>query len=353
MERYKKIVALLAWLITGLTFIVVAVPSVLKLCMIRYDLNNQWIGFQLKDESGQMHVGFADLGFVYKPTEFVIYGYQTPAGTDLSKWHVAPDEAKEIDGFEWSDKGFLWHTYKPAEVKLKAGERLGLAHPVRQKDQLELMLPGAPWDTYSPTLSFFGKFPNYEVKFDNENIGFDFKLNATTPAWYMYNAGQPFRAGDFGLLSVNQLPCSVDGVITHKKTGKSFTVSGVALMEGILGIPWNSTLSYGTSDWTEMHFPGGWSGSLWKARDDWQWGYHRSPNLGMLWDPEMNKFLTFYRVDIVEADYVTDEVSGNEYPRHMLWRAIGPDATLEVENTNLSLKPCKIWLSGLARVEMA
>lgn len=342
MIRCKRVLAVLAWLTTGITFIVVVVPSVSKFFLLSYDWNNQWIGFQLKDEAGQMHVGFADLSFALGGNEYMSYGYQTP------------DPSKAIDGFKGSDEDFVWYDHNSSGgANLKSGTRLGLAHAIPHEDQTELTLPGAPWDTFGPILSFLGTFPNYEVKFNDENLGFNLKLNATTPAWYMYNAGQPFRAGDFGLMAMNELPCSVTGSITHKKTGKTFAVSGTALMEGNIGIPCNANIAFGTHDWTEMHFPGGWSGSLWRARDDWQWGYHRYPNIGWLWDPELRKFLTFYRVDIIDADYVTDEVNGIEFPRRSLWRAIGPDATLEVENTNLSCIRRESRINVLVNFKMA
>ena len=354
MERVKKILAISAWAITGIAIIVVIIPSVSKLIMMRNDLNNQWIGFQLKDESGRMHTGFADLGFSFMDMELLAYGYQAPPGTDLSKWNVNPKKAEQIDGFEWSDRGFLWHTsaLQGTDINLRAGTRLGLDKPFRLQDQAELTLPGAPWDRRSDNMSFLGKFPDYKVKFDDGSVTFDLDLAAAVPAWYMYNEGRPMQCGDFSFLSMNELPVNVEGVITHKKTGESFNVSGMALMEANVGIPWNTTLSYGTHDWTDYYFPGGWSGSMWNAHDDWQWGYNRYPNTGWIWDPELEKFHTFHRVEIIEADYVKDKVSKTEYPQHMLWRGIGTDATLEVETETICLYPNKVSM-GVVTFTMA
>lgn len=344
MGSIKKIFARLAWLTTVMFVITVVVP----LAAQRLATSDQWkshfISFQLKDETGQRHVGFVGLGTILRDAEFFEYGYEPPKGTDLSKWRqqilgMPRDQVKEIGGFVWSDKGFVWGDYKTfGAVKLEEGTRLGLDRTISKSEQLELTVPGAPWDVYSPTTSFFGRFPNYEVTFKDRNFEFDLKLTAATPAWYMYNEGRPFRAGDFGLGSMNELAVSIAGVITHKQTGETFNLSGTGLMEDAIGLPW-SWIGWGTHDWCDVHFPDGWRGSLWKAQDDWQWGYHRDPHLGWLWDPELKRFLTFYRVDLIEVEYVTDQLSGLEYPKHAVWRAIGPDGTLEVENTNLTFKP--------------
>jgi hypothetical protein len=107
---------------------------------------------------------------------------------------------------------------------------------------------------YGPSLSFLGHFPNFAIKFDNDNFKFDLTLSATTSGWIKYNGG-PFRAGDFAKVAMNELIGTVSGVITHKKTGKTFRVSGDGLMEASIGMPWNSTLAWGVHNWCSLNFP--------------------------------------------------------------------------------------------------
>ncbi len=342
MGKYRKVFARLAWLTTAVFVIAVLLPSVAKLLFMQYDSKGAFIGLLMKDESGQQHVGYVNMAYIFMPGsgEIVGYGYQAPSGTDLSKWHNAPSQAKEIDGFKWSDKGFLWSDHDTlGKVTPIEGTRLGLDRAVSKTEQTELTLPGAPWDIYGPSLSYLGRYPNYAIKFDNDSFKFDLMLSATVPSWYMYNRGEPFRAGDFSKVAMNELIGTVSGTIIHNKTGKTFHVSGDGLMEASIGMPWNSTLSWGVHDWLELHFPGGWGGSLWKAHDDWQWGYHPDPHIGWLWDPELKKYHHFNRVDIINIDEVTDEVGDTTYPKRALWRAIGEEATLEVESTNVSFIP--------------
>ncbi|HET8704729.1 MAG TPA: hypothetical protein VFM46_00395, partial [Pseudomonadales bacterium] len=96
---------------------------------------------------------------------------------------------------------------------------------------------------------------------------------------------------------------------------------------------------WGSHDWLDFHHAGGWSGSLWRAQDDWQWGYHPYPQLGWIWDPELKKFHTFTRTEIVDVEYVKEPVSGLSYPKKARWFAYSSDATLELETTNLTMKP--------------
>ena len=74
------------------------------------------------------------------------------------------------------------------------------------------------------------------------------------------------------------------------------------------------------------------------------------PHIGWLWDPELKKFHHFNRVDIIDSEEVTDEVSDTIYPKRALWRAIGEDATLEVENTNVSFIPRRVQIAPWLRI---
>jgi hypothetical protein len=138
---------------------------------------------------------------------------------------------------------------------------------------------------------------------------------------------------------MNELAFDVSGTITHKKDQKSFRVTGTGLFEDALGVPWN-WFEWGPHDWMDMHFPDGWTAVLWKANDDWQWGYHPYPHLGWIYDPEREAFYTFYRVEILDQELVVDELNkGFDYPKWSKWRAIAAEGTLEVHVKNISYGP--------------
>ena len=342
----RKIFAMLAWVVTAAFLIGVALPLLIERLVTdnQFGWTSKHFGFKLKDESGRRHLGFFASAHSFKDMTFFEYGYEAPKDKDLSPWHkqilgLGRGEVAEKEGFVWSDKGFLWGDNKAFGDNLfvDAG-RQGLTKPVGLNDLSELTLPGAPWDIQGKELDYLGKFPNYRTKFEDKNFKLDLNLVASVPNWYMYNNGAPFRVGDFGMGAMTEMTGHVTGIITHKQTGETFKVAGEGLLEDAGGFPW-SWIDWGMHDWTDYHFPGGWGGSLWKAHDDWQWGYHATPHLGWLWDPIQKKFLTFYRVDLVEVDYVKDSVTNLEYPKLAVWRAIGPDATLELHNTNLTFKP--------------
>lgn len=342
----KRWTGLLAWLMTAVVTVALLLPLLGERLLVNQDIGfrTQFLSFQLKDQHGRRHLGFLCAGHAFKDMLFLEYGYQAPEGKDLSAWQqpitgLPRKNVKETEGFIWADKGHLWGDFKTfGESPFKEATRQGLDQLPDANDQLELILPGAPWDIQAKELSFLGKYPNYDFSFNNENFQFDLKLKAGTPGWYQYNNGVPFRAGDFGTASMNELSGHISGTITHKQTGETFTVEGTGLMENAVGLPW-SWIDWGAHDWSDFHFPGGWTGSLWKAQDDWQFGYHRDPHTGWLWDPQQKKFLTFNRVDLVDVAYATDPISQLEYPQHATWRAIGPDGTFELRSTNLTFKP--------------
>jgi hypothetical protein len=168
----------------------------------------------------------------------------------------------------------------------------------------------------------------------------------------MYEEGRPFQAGDHGRGSMNETAGDITGTIIHKKTGERFEVSGVGLLEHAAGVPW-SWLDWGGSNWNDVHFPGGWHGSLWKTYDDWQWGSNSYPESGWIWDPELKKVHYFHRTEIVEIDMVTDKISGLSYPKRSVWRAYSPEATLEIENVSRTFKPRETVLPNFGSLKMA
>ncbi|MGV6807541.1 MAG: hypothetical protein ACWA5K_06535 [bacterium] len=344
MNSNVKKLTITSWVVTAVFVLSTVIPLALERFVMGDNWKSQFLAFQLEDENGQRHLGFFSLATILYDAEFMEYGYEAPEGTDFSKWEqevvgVPRDEVKEIDGFIWADKGFLWADYKTInKVKLKEGLRQGGTEaPVTE--QIELTRPGAPWDIESPTTSYLGKFPNYNIQYEDKNFKFDLHLTERTPRWYLYNDGEPFEAGDFGKGSMNELASNVTGTITHKQTGKTFNiVKGTALFEDAIGVPW-SWIEWGAHDWMDHHYEGGWSGSLWKAQDDWQWGYNTKPHEGWLYDPEQEKFHKFERVDITDVEYVKEPISGLEYPLHATWVAHAAEGTLHVKTTNLTMKP--------------
>lgn len=342
----RKLTLGLASLMTLIVAVGFCLPLIGERLLVseKIGFRTQFLSFQLQDENGHRHLGFLCAGHAFKDMLFFEYGFQAPPETDLTPWQqpitgLPRQDVKEKDGFIWADQGHLWADFKTfGESPIVEGSRLGLDPPLRPNDQLELTVPGAPWDIDSKELSFFGRYPDYDFRFENENFHFDLRLKAGVPGWYQYNDGVPFKVGDFGTGSMNELTGQISGTIVHKQTGKRYAVSGTGLMENAVGLPW-SWIEWGAHDWNDFHFPGGWSGSLWKAKDDWQFGYHARPHLGWMWDPERNKFLSFTRVELVDVEYVRDPTSGLQYPRHAVWRAFGPDGTFELRNTNLTFKP--------------
>ena len=344
--KLKKLLGWIAGLVTLGFLLGVALPLLGERLTVskKADFRGEFVSFLLKDENGQRHMGFLAASHAFEDMLFFEYGYQAPEGKNLSPWQqpvvgLPRKDVKEIEGFIWANKGILWADYKTfGESPFTKGSRLGLAKLPNPHDQLELTQPGAPWDTKAKELSFFGKYPDYAFNYEDHNFKLDLKLNAGVPGWYQYNNGTPFRVGDFGTGSMNELTGNITGTIVHKQTGKTFTVAGSGLMEDSIGHPW-SWIDWGAHDWSDFHFPGGWSGSLWKAKDDWQWGYHADPHLGWLWDPEKKKFITFPSVELTDVEYVRDPISKFEYPKHATWRAISSDGTFELRSTNLTFKP--------------
>ena len=342
----KRLARAIAGIVTLGFVLGVALPLLAERLLVDQNIGfkTQFLSFQLKDEDGRRHMGFLAAGHAFKDLLMLEYGFQPPEGKDLKAWQqpiigLPRKDVKETEGFIWTDKGYLWGDFKTfGDSPYQEASRQKLDHKVEPNDQLELILPGAPWDVQAKELSFLGKYPDYKFNFEDKNFKFDLLLKAATPGWYQYNNGVPFRAGDFGTGSMDELSGNITGTIVHKQTRQTFEVNGTGLMEGAVGIPW-SWIDWGAHDWNDFHFPGGWTGSLWKAQDDWQFGYHADPHLGWLWDPEQKKFLTFYRTEIVDVEYVVDRVSKLEYPKHATWRAIGPDGTFELRNVNLSFKP--------------
>lgn len=342
----KRLSLCVAWIVTAVVIVAFVVPLIGERLLVSKEIGfrTQFLSFQLQDQKGQRHLGFLCAGHAFKDLLMLEYGFEAPAGKDLTHWQqritgLPRKDIKETEGFIWSDKGFLWGDFKTfGESPFREATRQGLSTLPDRNEQIELTLPGAPWDIKAKELSFLGKYPDYAFNFDNENFKLDLHLHAVTPGWYQYNEGVPFRAGDFGTASMDELSGHITGTITHKQTGQTFTVSGTGLMENAVGLPW-SWIDWGAHDWSDFHFPGGWTGSLWKAQDDWQFGYHADPHLGWLWDPDHKQFLHFTRVDLIAVEYVTDPISKLEYPKHATWRAIGPAATLEVHSTNLTFKP--------------
>ena len=343
MQYNVKMLTKLSWVVTALFLVSMVIPLALERFVMGDNWKSQFLAFQLEDENGQRHLGFFSLATIMYDAEFMEYGYEAPDGKNLSPWQQKVvgkprDEVKEIDGFIWADKGFLWADYKTInQVELKEGLRQG-APEAPVTEQTELTRSGAPWDIESPTTSYLGIFPNYHITYEDKNFAFDFQLSERTPRWYMYNDGEPFEAGDFGHGSMNELASNVSGTITHKQTGKIFNVNGTALLEDAIGVPW-SWIEWGAHDWMDHHYPSGWSGSLWKAQDDWQWGYNTKPHEGWIWDPILEKFHKFERVDITEVEYVKEPISGLEYPKSAKWIAHAAEGTLHVETTNLTMKP--------------
>jgi len=343
MNNTIKKLTLASWLVTASFVLSVVIPLAAERFVMGDNWKSQFLAFQLEDEAGQRHTGFFSLAVILFDAEFMEYGYEAPADTDFSPWmqevvNVPRDDVKETDGFIWADKGFLWADYKTInDVKLKEGLRQGMSEaPVTE--QLELTRPGAPWDIESPTTSYLGKFPNYDIIYEDKNFRFDFKTSERAPRWYLYNDGEPFEAGDFGMGSMNELASNVAGSITHKQTGKTFKVKGTGLFEDAVGVPW-SWIEWGAHDWMDHHYKNGWSGSLWKAQDDWQWGYNTKPHEGWIWDNDQKKFHKFERVDITDVEYVREPISGLEYPKRATWVAHAAEGTLHVETVNLTMKP--------------
>lgn len=342
----RKLLAVTAWLVTAAFVIGVALPLLVERLVTNEKIGwkGQFMAFQLKDEAGNRHLGFLSVAHAFKDMTLFEYGYEAPKGKDLTPWHkkilgLGRDQVVEKEGFSWSDKGFLWADRKGFGDNLfLIGSRQNSSKSIHPFDQTELTLPGAPWDLKGDGMDWIGKFPNYQFQYEDKNFKFDLHFVARGTEWAMYNNGERFPVGDFGTGNMDELTGHVTGTVTHKQTGQSFKVEGNSLLEDSMGYPW-SWIDWGAHDWSDFHFPGGWSGSLWKAHDDWQWGYHATPHYGWIWDPERKKNLQFYSVELIETDLVTDPVNKLEYPARTLWRAVGPEATLELETTNLTFKP--------------
>ena len=352
MKKIKKTTAWLAWLTTLVFVIAVVLPLLVERLAVTNETKTYFFSFELKDQEGKRHVGWFCPGYMpFFDIDFTEYGFEPPAGVDVSarrqKFVDNRDAVKTEDGFVWGDKSILWASFYVFNPKgyNSEGTRLGINRPIPILEQPEITLPGAPWDIKNKATDLFGKWPNYTAKFNNEFFNIDLKMTPTTPGWFKYNDGRPFSAGDFGVGSMNEAAVHVDGTIKHLKSGKVYMVKGTGLIEDALGVPWGLA-SWGAHDWTSMHFEGGWGGSIWKARDNWQWGYHHGPNNGWLYDPELKKFHRFDRVELINATYETDKDTGAKWPLSAEWRAIGPDATLVVHTKNVSWMPGELKIVG-------
>jgi len=190
------------------------------------------------------------------------------------------------------------------------------------------------------SFSVLGYYPKYKMQYEDADFKYDLDYSALIP-WYMFNDGIPWRTGDFGWYSINELACGIEGTILHKETKKTFRVKGTGVLEDSIGLPCN-WVDWGTHDYLNIEFPSGWYGSLWKARDDWQWGYNPYPQTGWIYDPERKEFHTFHRVEIVEREMGHDDTNDRGYALRTLWRAIAKGGTLNIETKNVSYNPTVI-----------
>jgi hypothetical protein len=331
-------IKILKWLSGSLTvlFIVLVIVPILLERGLNSDTSYNGLGawFIATDEEGKKHniaVFWASVSDF--ETQYFNYGYEAPKGKDLSQWRKKI-EGKKIEGWDFSDRGYLYTgECISGSGLMKQGKLWDTNIPLRKKDQVEMILPGAPWDFKTPNFSIIGKFPEYKVNYESDNFRVDVVFHPSVPRWYQLNNGDPFKCGDFGHASLNELFVNLEGTIQHKADNKIFKVKGTGLLENSIGNPSWNWLDHRHHDWMEVRFPNGWQGAVMTMEDDWQWGYHPT-QVGWIYDPEKKVFHNFNRVEQVERQMGWDEVHKVEYVLRSRWRCMSNEGILEFESKN-------------------
>jgi hypothetical protein len=373
-----KRLLLAASVILTLAFVIlVVIPLILE----RFCATDQWktifTEYHVTDEEGKSHHGFLSLGRIlvldlqnlqygYEPgTETVLepwrrtaaaglsdsnngreFGSQPTAEMDLSPWRrtvgrgpFVPDYGRE--GFKWAADGILWAgpTYLGLGRRFFAeGTRYGYTIPMNTLS--EMVMPGAPIDVKAENLDILGRFPEYRVRYEDDYFTFDLVYRARSKGWYYWNGGVPFQAGDFGRGVMTEVPCNIQGTIVHKRQQKIMRVTGAGVMEDATGVPW-SWFDWGDHNWAAVSFPNGWSIGIWKAEDDWQWGYHRKPEEAWIWDPEAGMFHHASRVELLEAEPGYEELNDMQFLKSYHWRAYTEAGVLDLVGKQLSFNPIR------------
>ncbi|MEW6442556.1 MAG: hypothetical protein AB1640_16580 [bacterium] len=378
--------------ITGLFALVVVIPLALE----RFCLTEQWktifCEYHLWDQDGRAHHGYFSTGrILVLDLQNLQYGCELGAGNtpegagagdaqpvsvvheegplledpvqrrdrreeeglraaprprDVSAWRRSIDRGPfepdyGIDGFKWTDGGYLWAgpTYLGKGRRFFAeGTRYDYAIPMNVLS--EVVLPGAPIDVKAENLDILGKFPEYRVRYEDHYFKFDLLYKARCNRWYHWNGGLPFRVGDFGQGTMTEMPCDIEGTIVRKLEQRESAVKGAGVMEDAAGLPW-SWFDWGDHNWAAISFPNGWAIGIWKAEDDWQWGYHRKPEEAWIWDAEKETFHSAKRVELLEASLAHDPINDMEYLASYHWRAYTEEGVLELKGKQLCFNPVK------------
>ena len=365
----KRVFKVLSIIITVIFIVFVLIPLALE----RFCATEQWktifAEYHVSDQDGKTHHGYFSLGrILILDLQNLQYGYEIAGKGVVAPRSVEMDEKQEldwnawemdwspwrrtvgrgpfkpdygIDGFKWADKGFIWAgpTYLARGRRIfSEGTRYGYSIPMNTLS--EVVLPGAPLDVKAENLDILGRFPEYRVRYEDDYFKFDYVYRAQSNRWYHWNGGAPFQVGDFGLGTMTEMPCTIEGTIIHKKDTKVFQVKGVGVMEDAAGLPW-SWFDWGNHNWAAVSFPNAWSLGIWKAEDDWQWGYHRKPEEAWIWDPEQGDFHHATRVELLDAEVVEEELNKMQYLRKYHWRAYTNEGVLELTGRQISFNPLK------------
>jgi hypothetical protein len=391
-KQMKKRLRVTSLVVTGLFVVLVVLPLILEYFCATDQWKTLFCEYHLFDQEGKTHHGFFSTGrILVADLQNLQYGYEVnrsvgldrlaswdkeaaqailgtgggmedplrhmdrekeerlgeaPPQRDLSEWRKSIDRGPfEPDydkfGFNWSDQGFLWAgpTYVGKGRRFFVeGSRYDYSVPMNVLS--EVVLPGAPIDVKAENLSFLGKFPEYNIRYEDDYFKFDLVYRARSNRWYHWNGGAPFQTGDFGLGTMTEMPCDIEGTIVQKAENKHFQVMGAGVMEDAAGLPW-SWFDWGNHNWAAVSFPNGWAVGIWKAQDDWQWGYNRKPEEAWIWDPEKQVFHSASRVQILEEELTHDELNDMEYLKSCHWRAYTNEGVLEMKGRQLCFNPIK------------
>jgi len=340
--QVNKILRLFYFLTITAILLLNLVPTLIgEYAFTMHGWKSYYLDFHLQDEAGRAHSGLCGLITIpLADIEGMFYAFEVGPGEEVSRHkRKVIDYRKDENGFHWGDGNFLWSGNigpLPARGGMVEGKRLNRV--IGPREQAELTGPGAPWDARGKRLSFLGEYPLYVVEFEDEYFKFILKCRSRATGWYLYNRGEKFTTGDFGRGNCSELPCNVAGEITHKKSGKTFRVSGSGLLEDALGDPWN-WFDWGSHNWFSSNFPTGWAVDFWLAPDDWQWGYHEGPHELWVYDATRKQYYTAKKVEYLDFKWDRDEVNEIKFPRSYRVRAVTEAGVAEITAESVSLNP--------------
>ncbi len=339
-QKEKKGLGRLFGISVGILIAINAIPLICDYAFIIEGFKSYFVDFHLLDENGRGHSGFFGMGTVpLADGEIFEYAYETPDHAEVADNQRKVNRKKpDSNGFHWGNRGYVWSDYLkflPARKTIVEGGRYGLE--VLPTQMMEVTGPGAPWDVKGPHMSFLGKFPEYEIKFETEFFKFDLIYEARSVGWHLSNNGASFPAGDFGKGRMNELPCDVSGFITHKKSRSMHKVSGQGFMEDANGT-WN-WFEWGGHHWFSSHYSNGWAVSFWLSDEDWQWGSKKQPVELWVYDADRRQFYNSHDIEVISMDWDREPVNGMDFAQQYRIRALTNAGVVDLTAKSITFMP--------------